>query len=238
MSEPENFLTRWSRKKRETEREAEQKIEQAPPAADATTRDQEPAAGETAVAENKEAEADLSKLPSLDSIAAETDITGFLQRGVPSDLTRAALQRAWATDPAIRDFIGIAENQYDFATGTGIPGFGPLNAADNVARMVADIAREGFKALEPTEAERAAAEAETPLEPHHSPVAEASQPLRLPEASEPASEGHERPAEIMPDADKEIVHRDKVDAAMQQDISDPEYSPLPICRPHGRALPE
>ena len=51
--------------------------------------------------------------------------------------------------------------------------------------MVADIAREGFKALEPTEAERAAAEAETPPEPDRSTVAEASQPVRLPEASEP-----------------------------------------------------
>src|SRR5260370_37143984 len=69
---------------------------------------------------------DPASLPSLETIAAETDIGGFLQSGVPAELTRAALRRAWASDPAIRDFIGIAENQWDFNDPHGIPGFGPV----------------------------------------------------------------------------------------------------------------
>ena len=33
---------------------------------------------------------------------------------MPEDLARVALRRAWATDPAIRDFIGLSENSWDF----------------------------------------------------------------------------------------------------------------------------
>ena len=62
----------------------------------------------------------------IDSIVAGSDIRAFLQSGVPAELTKAALRRAWTTDPAIRDFIGIAENQWDFTDPTSIPGFGPL----------------------------------------------------------------------------------------------------------------
>jgi hypothetical protein len=43
----------------------------------------------------------------------------------------------WTSDPAIRDFIGLAENQWDFTDPTGIPGFGALEATDNVGQLVA-----------------------------------------------------------------------------------------------------
>jgi hypothetical protein len=33
-------------------------------------------------------------------------------------MTVAALRRAWVSDPVIRDFIGIAENQWDFTNPT------------------------------------------------------------------------------------------------------------------------
>ena len=74
---------------------------------------------------------DLASLPPIESIAADTDIGAFLRSGVPAELTRAALRRAWASDPAIRDFIGIAENQWDFNDPDAIPGFGPMRAADH-----------------------------------------------------------------------------------------------------------
>src|SRR5258708_36979665 len=73
---------------------------------------------------------DPASLPPLHSITAGTDIRPFLGSNVPLDLTKAALRRAWVTDPAIRDFIGIAENQWDFNDPTAIPGFGPLGATD------------------------------------------------------------------------------------------------------------
>jgi len=69
-------------------------------------------------------------LPPLQSITAGTDIRSFLDSNVPPELTKAALRRAWATDPAIRDFIGIAENQWDFNDPTAMPGFGPIRADD------------------------------------------------------------------------------------------------------------
>jgi Protein of unknown function (DUF3306) len=137
MSEPENFLTRWSRRKREAEEAAE-----APPATAAeecaTKAEEVPEA--TKAPEGAPPEFDPATLPPVDSIGVETDITAFLQKGVPPDLTHAALRRAWTTDPVIRDFIGVAENQWDFATGSDIPGFGPLEIVDDVLRRVAAIA--------------------------------------------------------------------------------------------------
>jgi TorA maturation chaperone TorD len=73
---------------------------------------------------------DLASLPPLQSITAGTDIRSFLGSSVPVELTRAALRRAWVTDPAIRDFIGIADNQWDFNDPTAMPGFGPVRAGD------------------------------------------------------------------------------------------------------------
>jgi len=67
---------------------------------------------------------DAAKLPSIESIGAGSDIRRFLAFGVPEDLTRAALRRAWSTDPAIRDFVGLSENSWDFDAQDGVPGFG------------------------------------------------------------------------------------------------------------------
>jgi hypothetical protein len=52
-------------------------------------------------------------------------------------LMQAALRRVWASDPAIRDFVGIAENQWDFNDPTAIPGFGPLLESENVPDLLA-----------------------------------------------------------------------------------------------------
>jgi Protein of unknown function (DUF3306) len=84
---------------------------------------------------------DLASLPSIESIAAHTDVTAFLRAGVPAELTRAALRRVWSSDPAIRDFIGIAENQWDFNDPNAIPGFGPLDPTENVAELLGQVSR-------------------------------------------------------------------------------------------------
>jgi hypothetical protein len=78
-------------------------------------------------------------LPPIESITATTDVRPFLAPGVPPELTRAALRRAWVADPQIRDFIGIAENQWDFNDPNGVPGFGPLGPLDDVAKLVARV---------------------------------------------------------------------------------------------------
>jgi hypothetical protein len=72
---------------------------------------------------------DLGSLPSIDAIAAGTDITAFLRKGIPPELMQAALRRAWTADPAIRDFVGLAENAWDFNDPNAMPGFGPLDCS-------------------------------------------------------------------------------------------------------------
>jgi hypothetical protein len=73
---------------------------------------------------------DAVSLPPIESIGAASDIRPFLEPGVPQDLARAALRRAWAADPAIRDFIGLSENSWDFNTPDAVPGFGSLTTGD------------------------------------------------------------------------------------------------------------
>jgi hypothetical protein len=76
---------------------------------------------------------DLASLPPLHSIVADTDMQQFMHEAVPEEVTRAALRSAWTADPAVRDFVGIAENQWDFNDHTSMPGFGPIEAADYLA---------------------------------------------------------------------------------------------------------
>jgi len=57
----------------------------------------------------------------------------FMHEAVPEEVTRAALRSAWTADPAVRDFVGVAENQWDFNDQASMPGFGPIEAADYLA---------------------------------------------------------------------------------------------------------
>jgi hypothetical protein len=118
MSQAEDFLSRWSRMKRESS--ADQ-----PDVADKPLADALPDAAAPA-----EAKPDLTQLPPIGSIVAGSDVRPFLQAGVPAELTRAALRSAWSADPAICNFVGIADNQWDFNAEAAIPGFGALAAAD------------------------------------------------------------------------------------------------------------
>ena len=140
MNEPESFLTRWSRRKAESgERREGSPAGPASDAGEAKPDARTSLAAPPATSEPEAAAFDPASLPPIESIAAGVDIRPFLQTGVPAELTRAALRRAWATDPAIRDFIGIAENQWDFNDPTAMPGFGPLTAADHAASLAAQM---------------------------------------------------------------------------------------------------
>ena len=139
MSEHENFVSRWSRLKHESESRRERKTElpeRAAPSGTAATSsaNEDEAAGMETTATPI---FDPTDLPSIASITARTDISLFLRSGVPAELTVAALRRAWASDPVIRDFIGIAENQWDFTNPTTIPGFGPLHETGDKLNVVA-----------------------------------------------------------------------------------------------------
>jgi hypothetical protein len=132
MSKPENALTRWSRLKRQSASQGRDAGKPPPRAAEAA-----PPATSASDKEARAASFDVESLPSIESIVAGSDITAFLQKGVPAALTRAALRQAWVSDPAIRDFIEIAENQWDFTHPEKIPGFGSLGAADEVQSLLA-----------------------------------------------------------------------------------------------------
>jgi uncharacterized protein DUF3306 len=138
MSDPENFISRWSRRKHEAAAEdAQQKQTDASevhaPASDQQTEADsgEPAASPPGF--------DISSLPSIESIDAGTDITVFMQPGVPAAMRHAALRRAWSADPAIRDFMGPTENYWDAAGPDGIPGFGDLDPNLDVQRLVSEL---------------------------------------------------------------------------------------------------
>ena len=130
MTEPGNFIQRWAQLKRASDTAHE--IETVSTNVGTTTADPR-------IEGAPDQPFDLASLPSLESIAADSDIGAFLQSGVPAELTRGALRRVWASDPAIRDFIGIAENQWDFNDPDGIPGFGPLPAIGNAPPVLTQV---------------------------------------------------------------------------------------------------
>jgi len=205
----EEFLKRWSRRKQEA-KTAEASAEVAPPAE------------ATATPPATLPELDLSKLPPIDSITAATDITEFLRQGIPAELRHAALRRAWAADPAIRDFKGLAENAWDFTDPDAIPGFGALHGTpEQISAMV----------------ERVLGSAQ-----------DAGEKL----AEELSDKGHvqEKPVEQArisatgPSPDTEIVALHQPDdagepvAATQPEASDEDGDVVPVQRrTHGGALP-
>ena len=137
----EDFLTRWARLKRESTAQPANRARAQPTDSEPAPLDSAPG---TAL--------DVSSLPPIESISAESSVAAFLQAEVPEDLTRAALRNAWARNPAIRDFVGIAENQWDFNSEGAIAGFGALSA-EETARYVAARAL-GVEHGEGTEADR------------------------------------------------------------------------------------
>lgn len=239
MSEPANFLARWSRRKQEAGRAPEEEARR--PDADEQAAAAETNAGNEADADTTEKpEFDVSSLPSLESIGADTDVRAFLQKGVPLDLTRAALRRVWTADPAIRDFIGIAENQWDFATGSDLPGFGPLEATDELRRIAGNIVKEGRLPELPLERPDATGVGSQASE--KTMESEPSEPDGPPQVVEPepaagivgsattgsdTSERHEEPAQIA----------GTVDVALQQERPS-EQALAPRRRGHGGALPQ
>ena len=161
MTDPDNFLSRWARRKSERKRNAER--EQAPdpaPAAQSEAAPEEPpasAAQQAAAQQTGQVSADPlafdpASLPPIESIAADTDISVFLQPGVPSDVRNAALRRAWSVDPAISTFKGLQENDWDFNDPNGIPGFGPLSPTLDVKKMVSALFGDAKKEAAPPDA--------------------------------------------------------------------------------------
>jgi hypothetical protein len=128
MSE-DKFLARWSRRKQEAKAHA---------ATSDTAMHDDVQSPPSPAAKEDMPDVDLSSLPPIDQITSATDVTAFLRKGIPQELTRAALRRAWAADPAIRDFVGLAENAWDFNDPSAMPGFGPLDCSEGELAALVD----------------------------------------------------------------------------------------------------
>jgi len=157
----EGFLSRWSRRKQA----AAQAVEPAKSPPHESAAVPEHAGGPRAppasldasgasqsvldVSQNSGAPVfDPASLPPIESITAETDIRAFIAAGVPAELTRAALRRVWTSDPKIRDFVGLADYDWDFNAPGSMAGFGPLEGAEALraqmaCRLGADKAADG-----------------------------------------------------------------------------------------------
>ena len=245
MTEPDNFLSRWSRLKQDAKRDSdgqgEPRVERVRPIeADALTPSAEASGAEAPRAETPEdartrgqqdPQIDLSSLPPIESIGAGTDIGAFLRKGVPLELTRAALRRAWTTDPTIRDFIGVAENQWDFATGSDIPGFGPLEASDDIRRMVEELFQQKVPTAEaaPSTLSQLPAEAGARTAVSEGDLESSVRSTVIPHPPNPAQ----------PESESQVSAADnkEVNIATQQ-CGEQADSGLPTKRLHGRALPQ
>lgn len=223
MSDPEGFLGRWSRRKRESTQEAAA----APPAPPGEAARDMPAEARTAEAPaNAEPAFDPDLLPPLESIDATTDITPFLAKGVPADLTRAALRRVWTADPAIRDFVGLAEYAWDFNDPGAIAGFGTIASAEEAQRLLAEAI--GAPSAPAERVEAVSREAE--------PVPDAPAPANQEIAAAPQVERSE--TELEPAADLHEDAADRADAAVQNEASAPQSAANPPRRRGGGALPQ
>ena len=208
MSADESFLTRWSRRKRGAATAGRDR-----PAPEGT-EDRTPCA--TPEAPNSAQEpgqlVDLASLPPIKSIGAGSDIRAFLAPGVPADLARAALRRAWSADPAIRDFVGLSENSWDFTAPDGVPGFGSVTL-EEVQRALGQLLGEPDAA----EVGRPAAE-------------------RL--SDDQTTDGAKEEPELGGNHAAAELGADPSYLAPQHDFGTREFRPSVQRRRHGAALPE
>ncbi|HYF55352.1 MAG TPA: DUF3306 domain-containing protein [Salinarimonas sp.] len=130
----DGFLSRWSRRKAEAARAPDAPLAPEPSAA-ADPAPAEPAAGAAPDPDAITPE-EIAALPPMESIGPDTDIAGFLRKGVPAALRKAALRRVWAADPAIRDYVNEArEYAYDWNVPGGVPGSGALDPEEAKALL-------------------------------------------------------------------------------------------------------
>lgn len=146
----EPFLQRWARRKADAGTPTADDAQPDAPGVD-TASLQHPSPAPATEGSSDSDEIDLSTLPDIDSMNAESDFSVFMQNGIPDELRKRALQRLWRIDPAFGHIDGLLEYGEDYS-GNGL-----------VAEAVNTIYKVGKGMItdEEEEAERiAAAEAE------------------------------------------------------------------------------
>jgi hypothetical protein len=242
MSETENFITRWSRRKRKAAEEAEATrssgaVDAAPecahPNEDQREGDDAPRDG----ASDRPASApDPTKLPPIETITAESDIRAFLAPGVPPELTRAALRRAWAADPKIRDFVGLADYDWDFNAPGAMTGFGSLEMSDELRQQIVRMVGSNL----PNEATGSPAQTSAAVQgkPAQSVATVAEMSTQQVQSDAGISQNERIGAQNEPHNSEALPQRSKVDIASRNSSENTNNDQLIGKRLHGRALPK
>ena len=190
------FLSRWSQRKL-AEKDGEALPPDPPPAPAALAGPPPAIADDQPVEAPAEEEFDLSTLPPIETLTAESDFSVFWKKGVPEALRQAALRRAWVADPVIRDYVSPLDYGWDFNTPGGLPpGFSDTLA--ETAEKVAELLRQavGERDPEPPAPPEPLAVAEVPPEAEAEP--EAEQPALLAEDAEQPSQEYMTVAKEIP----------------------------------------
>jgi len=232
----EGFFARWSHRKLQAAKQREQQQaegERALPAPEppvTSQGDQQAVAAPVADDRNVEGQQcalDPATLPPIDSLGPDSDFRIFLQAGVPAELARAALRHAWTSDPKIRDYVGLAENAWDFTAPDGAPGFASLAPAD-ASRLMAHLSGKVQAAVQQAAGQIVA----NPLveRAHEAP---SGADLPAPNMAAMAATTENQPA-----PSNEIATKTPREDTVRQ-ISSEERDPhRPVRRHHGRALPQ
>lgn len=234
MSGEDDFLRRWSRRKRE----AAEARNPAPPATETedVTSPECDTSSETPCV-GAQAEFDLATLPPIESINALSDVTAFLRAGVPAELLRAALRRVWTADPSIRDFVGLAENSWDFTDPGAMPGFGPLEMTDDVRRMIAQVVDQIGQTSNPVSPNDTADRRHEDQNSNNSNAITADQRGKdALETSAPIDETQQNAVQNL--GDQALLHGNINNTASQHDVTETQEKPKQLSyRSHGSALP-
>jgi hypothetical protein len=243
MSDAENFVARWSRRKRHAAKASDDdphaRAGFKPTPADMPAA--EPASGEAAsgvavrvdpgsqesARNQSEQSFDVARLPPIESITALTDIRAFLAPGVPPELARAALRRAWTADPKIRDFVGLADYDWDFNDPGAMAGFGPLEMTDELRRQLTEMVGRAIAPEQRREAVPAAVAAPGEIEKAVEPLA--APPAQAGVGSEKSSRGNSVASRQSEGADVAVQNNEPTKPKHDQSVAK---------RTHGGALPE
>jgi len=115
---PGAFLSRWSRRKREPEREAaaaeiDESATGEPVTGESVTGESVtggPGAGDRATGDPEV----VAKLPDIDSLDETSDFKPFMAEGVPEILRRRALRKLWRLNPVFAHLDGLNDYDQDF----------------------------------------------------------------------------------------------------------------------------
>jgi hypothetical protein len=250
MNNPEKFFTRWSRCKHAAAAETKEplsSVASSPAASEEAVGSERTAGAERSDGDNRalpsvvpnsvEPPFDPLSVPPIESITADTDIRGFLAPGVPPELTRTALRRAWVADPKIRDFVGLADYDWDFNAPGSMAGFGSLEMTDKLRWGAAQMAG---PVPTPDRTARTPDSASVKLTPDQSfgepelrvqarPTGHADYQIGLPQNAPT-----EKPVESCKRND--LPHHDQESGSPQS--RKPETSQLIVHQRHGGALPK